>query len=82
MRFRIIFFLVFTLFIWQKVHCQTREIDSLNSLINQNQNDLTYADLYYQLTEYYAPLNLDTMIYFCNKSIAITDKNLKQRIKQ
>ena len=69
-------------FCWSNLHAQYKEIDSLKSLANKSINDTTKASIYYELTEIYGDLDLDTMLIFCNKSVALADKNLALKINE
>mgnify|MGYP000956344682 CR=1 FL=1 len=78
MKLKLIFFILLIFLCGQKLQSQNREIDSINNLFNQKNNDKIAAELYYQLSEYYGAVNLDTTIYLCNKSIKLADEQLQK----
>ena len=67
-----LFFFVFT----TTAFSQYREIDSLFKIIGSQKNDLSNSKAYYELSEIYGDLDLDSMLLYCNKSIEVADKNL------
>lgn len=82
MKLKLIFFILLIFLCGQKLQSQNREIDSINNLFNQKNNDKIAAELYYQLSEYYGAVNLDTTIYLCNKSIKLADEQLQKELSE
>jgi serine phosphatase RsbU (regulator of sigma subunit) len=69
----LLLFLVFT----TSAFSQYREINLLFKTINNTKSDLTKSKSYYELSEIYGDLDLDSVLLYCNKSIELADKNLE-----
>jgi len=56
---------------------QEKQIDSLNTIINNKSADTALANAYYELSCLLYYSDYDTVLYLCNKSINIIEQNLK-----
>ncbi len=55
-------------------------LDSLNTIIEENQHDTLVARAYLDLTEILYVINFDTVVYLCQKSVDIVERNLKKEL--
>lgn len=61
---------------------QQAKIDSLTTIINEDHHDTVLAEAYYQLSDILYVVELDTILYLCNKAVDIGEANLKNNISE